>query len=114
MFEGDVDKAEDDAWGWLAHHTGGKWRRIQYHMSDSVENLLAAQETLGQRMDEASGGADDGFGGYCPSHDDYIWRMVNGSGAGQERGSAAFSVYMVCNMNKEGRADEIVDKVFGR
>ena len=27
-------------WGWLAHHTGGKWRRLQYHGSDSIAGLL--------------------------------------------------------------------------
>ena len=35
-------------WGWLAHHTGGQWRRIQYHTSDSVAGLLKAQENPGQ------------------------------------------------------------------
>jgi hypothetical protein len=100
------------SWGWLAHHTGGKWRRIQYHSSDSVEGLLASQVTIGNRIDEASGGAD-GISEVCPSRDDYIWKVENGNGPGQARGSAGLSVYMVCDMNREDRADEIVDKVFG-
>lgn len=29
-------------WAWMAHHTGGQWRRIQYHTSDSVAGLLTA------------------------------------------------------------------------
>ena len=32
-----------NGWGWIAHHTGGKWRRIQYHTSNSIAGLLAAQ-----------------------------------------------------------------------
>jgi hypothetical protein len=65
-------------WGWLSHHTGGQWRRIQYHSSDSVAGLLKAQETLGKRVDEATGGADDGFGEICNAHDDYIWKVEAG------------------------------------
>ena len=112
VYDAAVEDGTIQAWGWLSHHTGGKWRRIQYHMSNSVEGLLAAQETLGQRVDEASGGADDGFGEFCPSHDDYIWKAESGSGPGSERGAAGFSVYMICDMNREDRADEIVEKVF--
>ena len=41
-------------WGWLAHHTGGKWRRVIYHTSDSVAGVLAAQKTLGERMDASA------------------------------------------------------------
>ena len=26
-------------WGWLSHHTGGKWRRLKYHTSDTVPGL---------------------------------------------------------------------------
>ena len=51
-------------WGWLAHHTGGKWRRIQYHASDTIEGLLTAQETLQQRS-EAAGVSNDGFAQIC-------------------------------------------------
>ena len=31
-------------WGWLAHHTGGKWRRILYHTASSMEGLLSGME----------------------------------------------------------------------
>jgi len=98
-------------WGWLSHHTGGQWRRIQYHASDSVAGLLKAQEILGKRMDEATGGADNRFGEICNAHDDYIWKTEAG-GRGEDRGTAALSVYHVCNFAKEERADEIVKTVF--
>jgi hypothetical protein len=99
------------AWGWLAHHTGGKWRRLQYHTSDSVAGLLAAQETIGERMEKA-GVANDGFAQICSAHDDYIWRVVVGNELQVERGTAGLSVYEVCDITRETRADEIVKTVF--
>jgi hypothetical protein len=99
-------------WGWMAHHTGGQWRRIQYHTSDSIAGLLTAQETLMTRMDEASGGADDGFGAICSAHDDYIWKSESGSATSGNRGKASISVYQVCDFTGEKRADEIVATVF--
>jgi len=100
------------SWGWLAHHTGGKWRRIQYHGSDSIAGLLAAQETLAERMDAAGGDEDNAFGKICGAHDDYIWKSEAGSAADTKRGSVGISVYHVCNIAKEERSDEIVKKVF--
>lgn len=98
-------------WGWLAHHTGGKWRRIQYHMSDTIEGLLKAQDVMAKRAEEA-GGSNDGFGKICSAHDDYIWKMESGNGVDSDRAAAGISVYHVCNINKEERADEIVEKAF--
>ncbi|MBT8057269.1 MAG: hypothetical protein KJO72_10080 [Gammaproteobacteria bacterium] len=98
-------------WGWVSHHTGGKWRRIQYHMSDSVAGLLKAQETLSKRMEDA-GVSNDGFAKACSSHDDYIWQVESGNGITDERATAGMSVYHECQINKEERADEIVEKVF--
>lgn len=97
-------------WGWLAHHTGGQWRRVQYHTSNTVEGLFAAQETIGKRVDEA-GVADDGFAAICSAHDDYIWKREAGS-TQEERGTAALSVYEVCSLNGGERAKEIVQSVF--
>jgi len=99
-------------WGWLAHQTGGTWRRIQWHMADSIAGLLTAQKTIGERMDAALGDADDEFGKICNSHDDYIWKIEAGNGAVDARGKASISVYMVCDIAREERADEIVKKVF--
>jgi len=99
-------------WGWLAHHTGGKWRRIQYHGSDSIAGLLAAQDTIGERMDAANGDSNNAFGEICGAHEDYIWKAEAGSSPGAKRGSVSMSVYHVCDIAKEERADEIVKKVF--
>jgi len=99
-------------WGWLSHHTGGKWRRIQYHVSDTVSGLLKAQETIAGRIDKAMDGADDGFAEICGGHEDYIWESKNGSSSDTARGKASLSVYHVCSFSGEERADEIVGKVF--
>lgn len=99
-------------WGWLAHHTGGKWRRIQYHGSDSIAGLLAAQDTIGERMDAAAGDSDNKFGEICGAHDDYIWKSVAGSSTNTKRGAVSLSVYHVCKIAKEERGDEIVKTVF--
>lgn len=112
IYDAAVDDGTIMSWGWVSHHTGGKWRRIQYHMSDSVESLLAAQNTIAERVDKAMDGADDGFGDICYAHDDYIWKMQSGSGVTGERGKVGLSVYHVCDINREERADEIVANVF--
>jgi hypothetical protein len=108
VYDAAVKDGTIGGWGWLAHHTGGKWRRIQYHVSDSIAGLLKAQETLAERTADT---ADDGFGEICGTHDDYIWKVEAGNST-ETRGKAALSVYQVCNINREERADEIVETVF--
>jgi len=55
------------------------------------------------------------FTSICPIHEDYIWQTVPGvsSNVGVERGSAGFSVYMKCDVNREDRVDEIIRETFG-
>lgn len=98
-------------WGWLAHHTGGKWRRVQYYQAPSVAALLDAQDEMEKRFQDAAD-ADNEFGKICNAHDDYIWEVESGS-SGKDRGAAGFSVYYNCNQSKEDRADEIFAKDFG-
>lgn len=100
------------SWGWLAHHTGGKWRRAQYHAAGSVEALLAAQEAVGEKREEVDDSGE--FGKICNSHDDYIWRGVTGNGGNllaTARGAVGLSAYYVCDA-REAAADEIVKSVF--
>lgn len=101
-------------YGWLAHHTGGKWRRVEYYTAPTLDALLDA----GTARNEAFEAADpDGkifaeFSKTCSNHDDYIWAS-NGVGSGAEnRGAAGFSVYFVCDETRESRADEIVENNF--
>lgn len=98
-------------WGWMAHHTGGQWQRIFYYQAETMEALLDAGAAVQDTGDDAE--EDDGvpFNQICPRHDDYIWSVDNGT-AGKERGTAGFSVYHTCDLNREERADEIVDTHF--
>ena len=98
------------AWGWLAHHTGGKWRRVQYYQAPSVAALLDAQAEMDKRF-QAAGDSDMEFGKICNAHEDYIWEVESGT-PGKDRGAAGFSVYYSCDESKEERADEIFAKDF--
>jgi len=111
IYDAAVDDGTITSWGWSAHHTGGKWRRIQYHMSDSINGLFKAQDTLAKRAEEA-GTSNDGFAEICGAHDDYIWKVESGNGNTDMRAAAGLSVYHVCNFANEEKADKIVEKVF--
>jgi len=99
------------SWGWMAHHTGGKWRRLQYHSAPTVAALLDSQEKIGEKLDAAAGDADDRLGKICNAHDDYIWEYVAGSGL-ENRGKAGLSVYHECDMAREETVDEMVKKMY--
>ena len=101
------------AWGWLKHHTGGKWRRVQYYSASSIDALLAAQKAVTDRTEATAKGKALGkeFGDACKSHDDYIWRSVAGN-VGATRGPAAFSVYYVCDSSREDQADALIKRVY--
>lgn len=115
-YDAAVEAGEITQWGWLAHHTGGTWRRGLYFVAPSIEALLDASDSIGAKTDESAPEAGRVFAEACPSHEDYIWQSVPGSGGnslGGERGAAGFSTYFKCDSSKEERADEIVAKTFG-
>lgn len=97
-------------WGWMAHHTGGQWRRIRYHNATSIEDAFEGLEAINEALTAEFGEDDGGDGGACPRHDDYIWQGENGGGGDDGRGAIGFSVYFKCDIVREGRADEIVDE----
>jgi hypothetical protein len=100
-------------WGWLKHHTGGKWRRVQYYSASSIDALLAAQKAVNDQTEATAKGKALGkeFGNACKSHDDYIWRSVAGN-VGTTRGPAAFSVYYICDSSREDQADALVKRIY--
>lgn len=117
VFHGAMEDGAIMGWGWLAHHTGGNWRRASYFVAPTLDALLDAQEAInvGREAIDAPPEADAAFGEACSVHDDYIWQHVTGSQGGElerERGEAGLSVYHVCNMAEEDRADELVKKTF--
>lgn len=110
IMDGLVEDGTILAWGWLAHHTGGTWRRIRYHMTDSVEGAMSALKKFDDAIAEVHGeddAAGKAFSEACPKHDDYLWQVEAGT-VGEKRGSVGFSVYHYCDINREDRADEIV------
>jgi hypothetical protein len=112
LWEAAVADGSAKAWGWMAHHTGGQWRRGEYFRADSIEALLAVQKKVGDQAEAKNKKLSTEFGKICNSHDDYIWRRVAGAGDQQARGGASFSVYHVCDMGREGQADELIKQVF--
>lgn len=113
IFDAAVKDGTITGWGWLAHHTGGKWRRARYHSAGSVEELIAALDSIGEQQDEEKDATQE-FGEICNAHDDYIWRNVTGSGGdplAAPRGKVGLSAYYVCD-TREAAADEIVKTVF--
>lgn len=109
VYDAAVKDGTIGGWGWLAHHTGGKWNRIFYTVSDGMAGLFAAQKAMNERTKDVP---DDAFSDACGLHDDYIWQVENGNRVMDKRGTAALSVYHVCDIAREERADELVDKVF--
>ena len=110
IIDGLVDDGTILAWGWLSHHTGGDWRRIRYHQSDTIEGAMTALQAVNDAVTEVHGEDDaaaDAFAEACPRHDDYLWQVEAGS-VGEARGNIGFSVYHLCDINREDRADEIV------
>lgn len=113
-YEAAVADGTINGYGWLAHHTGGKWRRAVYYGAGSVQALIDAQKKIGDRMDAdpKNKKLGDEFAKICNSHDDYIWHTVAGNIGTVARGGAAFSVYYVCDEGREGQADALVKRVF--
>ncbi len=99
------------SYGYLAHQTGGQWRRAEYvHGAGSVQALLDAQKKIGDQADANEKNKKLGaeVSAICPSHDDYIWRRVAGNIGTVHRGAAAFSTYYVCDQTRESQADAVV------
>lgn len=107
-----VEDGEITGWGWLAHATGGKWRRVQVHAAPSLDALLDALESINGKIREADEEAWVEAGQICNSHDDYIWQTQAGTGL-TNRGKVGFSVYYVCDEALEDQADEIVKNEIG-
>ncbi len=112
LWDAAVGDGTVSSWGWMAHQTGGHWRRAQYFVAGSVEALLAAQKKLGDQADAKNKKLGTEFGKICNSHDDYIWRTVASKGNEGSRGGAGFSVYYVCDQGREDQADALIKQVY--
>jgi hypothetical protein len=97
------------AWGYLSHFTGGKWRRVQYHVSPTLAEALNNQSAIFNEIygDGSNQEAGQMRSGACEGHDDYVWAMQQGSPPGTDRGDVSYSSYYACSVNGQERADEI-------
>lgn len=112
--EAAVDDGTISSFGWLAHHTGNRWRRLLYHSSPDMGSLMSALDTINSGIDERNPELARAFSEVCGTHEDYIWQQVTGSRGGdvsQPRGDIGFSVYYQCDPSRETRADELVEGV---
>lgn len=106
-----VEEGAFTSWGWLVHHTGGKWRRVFYFQNETLDGLLDALGAM-QAKFAALDGEDEGAD-ICYAHDDYIWTVeLTSQEPGEGRADAGLSVYYVCNESREERADELFESTF--
>lgn len=104
------------SWGYMAHHTGGKWRRLVYRAAPTLSQAIASVEAVAEKVQQKDAAANAAFGAICNSHVDYIWQSITGSGGGsvgQERGEVGFSAYYVCDETRETEADDLVKETLG-
>lgn len=114
-YDAAVEEGAITAWGYMAHHTGGKWRRLIYRAAPTLSEAMASVGVIAEKVGQDNPAANAEFGAICNSHDDYIWQSVTGStggNIGQDRGEAGFSTYFICDEVRETEADDLVKKVF--
>lgn len=100
------------AWGYYSHFTGGQWRRLQFHVSDTLAGAINTQQNIFGEIYGNNPAAGAARGNACASHDDYVWAASQGSGPNDAQPAAALSVYYVCDFDRQSRADEIVEQYF--
>lgn len=106
-----VEEGVIGGWGWLSHHTGGRWRRALYYQNETVDGLLDAQDAMQAKFEAL--GDDNERADICGAHDDYIWAVDLASGEpGDSRADAGLSVYYICDQSTEDRADELFESTF--
>ena len=115
IYDEAVASKQIQAWGWLAHSTGGEWRRAVYFVVPGRDAMFAATDAIYERLGKERPLAGREYQEICYAHNDYIWRRIAGSQPGgetaQRRPAEAFSTYMECDSAREDRADEIVKSV---
>lgn len=112
VFDKWVEDGKLIAWGYYSHFTGGAWRRLQYHVSPTMADALNNQSAIFQEIyaDNPAGGQARAEA--CGTHTDYVWATDQGSGPADDTPNVSLSVYYVCNIASESRADEIVAAAF--
>jgi len=107
VFDQWVEDGKLMAWGYLSHFTGGRWRRAQYHVAPTLAEALDNQAGIFSEIYADNNADGQARSEACEAHDDYVWALGQGSGPGTERGNISLSIYYVCEIAGQNRADEI-------
>ena len=114
IYDSAVERNIITAWGWLAHRTGGTWRRALYYTAPSIEALFAAERRIDAELQASGADSDQEFGRICNEHEDYIWEGLASSADNapdSARGPVGLSTYYVCELTEQNRADELITTV---
>ncbi len=108
VFDKWVEDGKMTGWGYYQHFTGGRWRRLQWHgaetLNDAVNNQAAIFQEIYADNDQAGARRSEA----CEAHDDYVWADSMFGGGATEPGMVSLSVYYVCDQSRQSEADEIV------
>jgi hypothetical protein len=111
-----VAAGQISAWGILAHHIGGPWRRGIYYVGSDLGALEAARDSITTELTASHPKETNEFLSICPSHDDYIWTYVAASQPATDVAAArpafGFSTYQVCHEATEGLSDEVMKTLY--
>jgi len=112
VFDKWVEDGKLMAWGYSKHYTGGRWRRLQYHISPSMGEALSNQNAIFNEIYADNAAAGQARADACYGHDDYIWAAGQGSGPAETAPAVSLSTYHVCTLTGQQRADEIFAEVY--
>ena len=112
VFDKWVEEGKMTAWGYYKHYTGGRWRRLQFHVAPSIEEALSNQIAIFNEIYGDNPEAGQARSEACYGHDDYIWAAGQGSGPAETAPKVSLSTYHDCKLTGQQRADEIFTEVF--
>ena len=112
VFDNWVEEGKLTGWGYYAHYTGGRWRRLQWHAAPTLNEVINNQAAIFQDVYSDNSEAGTRRADACEAHDDYVWSDVLYGGPPTEPGNVSLSVYYVCDQSRENEADDIVRNVY--
>jgi hypothetical protein len=63
-------------WGWLAHDTGGKWRRLLTMAAADFATIFAARAAMVEAIQTRIPEEGTELTSICSTHEDYLWNVV--------------------------------------
>jgi aldehyde dehydrogenase (NAD+) len=63
-------------WGWLAHDTGGKWRRLLTMAAADFASIFAARAAMVEAIQTRIPEEGTELTSICSTHEDYLWNVV--------------------------------------